>query len=98
MGFAVVIIVLRFGFRLGNGDSIYLATGLAVLLYTVETSRMRREMVRQREEMARQNEIAIQPLLIVTIAKVELGVSATPGYGFGLVLRNIGRGPALSFA
>jgi hypothetical protein len=60
---------------------IYWLTGLIVLMYTVETLGIRLEMVRQ-------NELAIQPLVIAVL-----------GGGEGsrqLILRNIGRGPALS--
>ncbi|MDZ7412963.1 MAG: hypothetical protein ONB15_05435 [candidate division KSB1 bacterium] len=60
---------------------IYWLTGLVVLLYTIETQGMRQEMVRQ-------NEIVIQPLVIAVIGGPE-GCRQ-------LILRNIGRGPALS--
>jgi hypothetical protein len=60
---------------------IYWLTGLVVLMYTIETQGMRLEMVRQ-------NEIAIQPLVIAVIGG--------PDENRHLMLRNIGRGPALS--
>ena len=60
---------------------IYWLTGLVVLLYTIETQGMRLEMVRQ-------NEIVIQPLVIAVIGG--------PEGSRQLMLRNIGRGPALS--
>src|SRR5712691_6619831 len=61
---------------------IYWLTGLIVLMYTVETLGMRLEMVRQ-------NELAIQPLVIAVIW-------GHPDESRQLMLRNIGRGPALS--
>lgn len=67
---------------------IYWVTALVVLAYTVETYGMRLEMVRQ-------NEIAVQPLLIVTIKKVQAGIAPVPTFEDRVVLRNIGRGVAL---
>jgi hypothetical protein len=60
---------------------IYWLTGLIVLMYTIETLGMRLEMVRQ-------NELAIQPLVIAVIGG--------PDETRQLILRNIGRGTALS--
>jgi hypothetical protein len=60
---------------------IYWLTGLIVLMYTVETLGIRLEMVRQ-------NELAIQPLVIAVLGGAEGSRR--------LILRNIGRGPALS--
>jgi hypothetical protein len=68
-------------------DGIYLATGIAVALYTVETFYLRREMVRQ-------NELMVQPLLITRIERAaafdESGLRREQ-----LMIRNIGRGPGL---
>ena len=63
-----------------------LATGLVLLLYTIETQGMRLQMVRQ-------NEIAIQPVLISTIELRPTG--PTGEIRDQVVLRNIGRGTAL---
>jgi len=66
------------GFSVNN--ALILATGLVLLLYTIETQGMRLEIVHQ-------NEIAIQPLLIAGTERRE-GQTR-------VVLRNIGRGTAL---
>lgn len=72
------------GFNVNN--VLIWVTGLILLIYTIETQEMRRQMVLQ-------NEIAIQPLVI---ASIELrSVEDGPGGKRKLVLRNIGRGPAL---
>jgi hypothetical protein len=60
---------------------VIVGTGVAIVWYTVETFCLRREMVRQ-------NELAVQPVIIAVIRE-----KATQGPH--IVLRNIGRGPAL---
>ena len=65
--------------------AIYWATGMVVLHYTFETFRMR-------EELTHQNRLAVQPLILANIRDA--------GTVFGntevqVVLRNIGKGPAL---
>jgi hypothetical protein len=68
---------------------IYWLTAVVVLAYTYETYCLRLEMVRQ-------NEISIQPLLVMSIAKRPAsGPSGSAGTADVLVIRNIGRGPAL---
>jgi len=67
------------------GDGVLWGTGVVILLYTYETYQMRRELVRQ-------NEIAIQPLVLATVETRQLTLNT---YGRQVVLRNIGRGPAL---
>ncbi len=64
------------------GTAILWATGIVLLAYTIETQGMRLEIVRQ-------NEIAIQPLLMTTVGRRE------ETQDMELILRNIGRGPAL---
>lgn len=83
VGSAVFIGVPLLGTLLGYKPStaILWATGLVVLAYTIEAYRMRLELVRQ-------NEIAIQPLVIAVIGG--------PDGSRQFMLRNIGRGPALS--
>ncbi len=66
------------GFSVNN--ALILATGLVLLLYTIETQGMRLEMVRQ-------NEIAIQPLLVAGVVRRD----GRPR----VVLRNVGKGTAL---
>lgn len=79
-------IIYGFGFDVSNG--ILWLTGLVVLFYTMETQGMRLEMVRQ-------NEMVIQPLIIATIEQKQVQGIAVEFRRF-VVLRNIGRGPALS--
>ncbi len=67
----------------GYTAGIYVGTGMAVLWYTVETHYLRRAMVRA-------NEIAIHPLVITSMKP-----SPNVGGNKLLVLRNIGKGPAL---
>lgn len=62
-------------------------TALILLAYTLETQEMRRQMVLQ-------NEIAIQPLVIADIGYQPVEGRDVP-YALQLILRNIGRGPAL---
>jgi hypothetical protein len=70
----------------GNASTvIYWLTALVVLAYTVETHGLRREMVRQ-------NEIAVQPVVIVLVETRQLSDGR---HGPQVLLRNIGRGPAL---
>ena len=87
LAFVLLILGLRFGFSWNLSDAIYLATGLVVIFYTIETWKMRCQMVRQ-------NEIAIQPLLITGIEKVITEENSDHSY-YQVVLRNIGKGPAL---
>lgn len=64
-------------------------TGVILLVYTIETQEMRRQMVLQ-------NEIAIQPVVTAGIGRLEL--SEPPARRItttSVILRNIGRGPAL---
>ena len=68
-------------------DGIYLVTGIAVVLYTVETFYLRREMVRQ-------NELMVQPLLITRIERPDADDHGGQRRD-RLMLRNIGRGPGL---
>jgi hypothetical protein len=63
---------------------LYWLTALVVLAYTVETYGMRQEMIRQ-------NELAVEPIVI---ALVETG-PASRSHERVLVLKNIGKGPAL---
>jgi hypothetical protein len=62
-------------------------TGVAVAIYTMETQRMRLELVRQ-------NEMAVRPLIIATIAVEESQGIAQTVRKF-IAVKNIGRGPAL---
>ncbi len=71
---------LRWFSETSAGAGVLWATGIVILLYTIETQRMRREMVRQ-------NEITIQPVLMVRLEEREV-----PPY---VILHNIGRGPAM---
>lgn len=64
------------------GTAILWATGVVILLYTIETHEMRLEMVRA-------NKMAVQPLLVTSIEKAELAE------GVSMVVKNIGKGPAL---
>lgn len=90
VGSAVFIVVPLLGTLLGYKPStvILWATGLVVLAYTIEAYRMRLELVRQ-------NEIAIQPVLITTIEEIRTGTGKTRRFKNQIVIRNIGRGPAL---
>ncbi len=67
------------------GNAVIFGTGVVVLLYTYETYQMRRQMVRQ-------NELAVQPLLLATIERRPVGHDTSD---WRVVLRNIGRGPAI---
>ena len=69
-------------------ESLTAGTGLVILWYTFETHQVRREIVRQ-------NEIAIQPVVIAMIEGRPARTVPTPEIPSGLILRNIGRGPAL---
>lgn len=77
------IITLWIGWNVQT--AIYWATGLVVLHYTYETYRMR-------EELVRQNQLAVQPLVLATVKRVNV---AHDRADLRVVLRNIGRGPAL---
>jgi hypothetical protein len=84
------ILVLIFGLYKGMSltDWILWLTGLVLLIYTVETNGLRREMVRQ-------NELAIQPVVVATIEERPAGMVQTPRFQRQLILRNVGRGTAL---
>jgi hypothetical protein len=60
--------------------AVLLATAVVLLHYTYETYRMRRE-------MAHQNQLAVLPLVLATVRRV--------GPDLRVILRNIGRGPAV---
>lgn len=90
----------RFGDPIGlkYSDGIVFATGLILLWYTIETRSMRLEMVRQ-------NDMAVRPLLVTSIEIVteematwsgRSGTTLIPFHSEGLVIHNVGRGPALS--
>lgn len=85
LGFGLLAIALRYFAGLGPAEAIYAATGGAVVWYTVETYRLRKEMVRQ-------NELAIQPLILATVERREVDRDRDD---WRVILRNIGRGPAL---
>lgn len=82
---AFFIVLLR-GIYLGMGltEWVLWLTGVVVVLYTVETQGLRLEMVRQ-------NEMAIRPILLASIERRQ--IKGDPQSC--LILRNIGRGPAL---
>src|SRR5260370_34802706 len=69
-------------------DGIYLATGIAVVLYTVETFYLRAIAIQQAET-------AIRPLLVSRIEEVTYEGHLVPSPRREFVLRNIGHGPAL---
>ena len=73
--------LLAYGIGFDVNNALILATGLVLLFYTLETQAIRLEMVRQ-------NEISIQPVLIA-------GIEIQADNRNRIVLRNIGRGPAL---
>lgn len=85
--FAVFVLVLALVSEKNLGNSLLWLTGIVVLFYTVETQGLRLEMVRQ-------NEISVQPLVIATVAERETRRIA-PVSADVIILRNIGRGPAL---
>lgn len=85
--FVLGVAALKLAFRWSVSDATYFATGVAIVAYTVVTWKMRLEMVRQ-------NEIAIQPLVIAGIEKRSTKTGSPP-LERQVVLRNIGRGPAL---
>lgn len=68
----------------GAAAGVFWATGVVVLLYTVETHYMRREMVRS-------NAMQVQPVLITRLA----GPPTGEGQGDRLWAHNIGKGTAL---
>ena len=84
--FLAISVILRRYLLKDNNEAILATTALIILWYTVETWGLRWQMVLQ-------NEIAIRPVVIATIE-----IRPSPGihtYADQLVLRNIGRGPAL---
>ena len=79
----------RQGWTTSLSDGIYIGTGIAVVWYTVETYYLRREMVRT-------NEIAVLPLVVVGVEQVPVpGVAVGATFARKVILRNIGKGPAL---
>ena len=84
----VLIPGLAWGLGLNLGNAILWATGVVLLAYTIETQGMRREIIRQ-------NEIAVQPLLIAGVEERPAEPGSIARYKWQIVLRNIGRGPAL---
>ncbi len=86
LGLLVVLPALAWISGRDVGTAILWATGVVLLAYTIETQGMRLEMVRQ-------NEITIQPLVIARIRGTEEGQDRR--YDERLILRNIGKGPAL---
>ena len=89
--FAVVLVIWPGIVYLRGGNAtnvIYWLTALVVLAYTVETYGMRREMVRQ-------NEIAVEPVVIGVIESRPGSGPAGQSFRRVLILRNIGKGPAL---
>ena len=66
----------------GAAAGVFWATGVVVLLYTVETHYMRREMVRS-------NAMQVQPVLITRLA----GSPHGEGQGDRFWAHNIGKGP-----
>jgi hypothetical protein len=89
IGTAVATVLIGVVYRCWGKDeatlAVYWLTAIIVLAYTYETHGMRREMVRQ-------NEIAIQPLLVTSVAPAEV----KEDYRYeALIVHNIGRGPAL---
>jgi hypothetical protein len=70
------------------GEALLVGTGVAIIWYTVETFYLRQAMVRA-------NEIAVLPLIIAAIEAVEVSGAVGQNYKKSLVLRNIGKGPAL---
>lgn len=83
---AFIFAVLAFGENTLNNALLWL-TGVVVLVYTVETHGLRLEMVRQ-------NEINIEPLVIVGIQQ-EWEQHIAPTERGRMILKNVGRGPAL---
>lgn len=69
-------------------ESLTAGTALVILWYTFETHQVRRE-------MARQNETTIQPVVIAIIEERSATTVPAPTFRRELILRNIGRGPAL---
>lgn len=88
LAFLYLFIVLPFFLEGGPlNNALLWLTGVMLLLYMVETHGLRLE-------TARQNEAAIQPLVIATIEErpqEDGGLTPRPC----IVLRNLGRGPAL---
>lgn len=88
----LVTIFLHFGVGMKSNDAILAVTGFVILWYTLETYGLRWQMVQQNKLTGRQIELAVQPLVLATVEDRPLGVGT---YGLRVVLRNIGRGPAL---
>ncbi len=82
----LLALLVRRGFD-GYAVGVYIGTGIAVLWYTVEAFYLRRAMVLA-------NEIAVLPLVIARIEFCE-DAPGTRGYAERVVLRNIGKSPAL---
>jgi hypothetical protein len=89
-GVALLLLTPLIALRLGGAASvgILFALGVIVLFYTIEAHGVRREILRQ-------NDIAIQPLVVATVeARPDRPGEARQTDR--VVLRNIGRGAALS--
>lgn len=83
---ALTVLILRQCFVMNSTNAIYLTTGFVLLWYTVETSAMRWQMVVQ-------NEIAVRTYVIALIEARRIEGESDPRKH--LILRNIGKGPAL---
>lgn len=84
---AALIIVLPRDLTLPLDKWLLWLTGFLILLYTVETQGLRFEMIRQ-------NEVTVEPVLIASMRNKEIQRVA-PTATEVILLRNIGRGPAL---
>src|SRR5713226_5667589 len=74
-GSAALFVLLPLLTRKLGGDyalGVYIGTGIAVIWYTVETHRLRRETVRH-------NQIAIEPFIIAWIQYGQVGIAPTLG-------------------
>jgi len=89
-GVALLFFTPLLALRLGGGAATgsLFALGVIVLFYTIEAHGVRRELLRQ-------NEIAVQPLVIATVER-RPEISGESKYSHQVVLRNVGRGVALS--
>jgi len=95
----LVVIFLRFGVGMQSNDAILAVTAFVILWYTLETYALRWQMVEQNKLTVQQNkltvrqiELAVQPLVLATVEDRPLSQGT---HGLRVVLRNIGRGPAL---
>ena len=83
----ILLLPLRDLGSLGLDKWLLWLTAFLVLLYTVETQGLRFEMIRQ-------NEISVEPVIIASLRSNQVQKIA-PTIEETVVLRNIGRGPAL---